>query len=63
MSHNMEDGHLGVVNVELTREIGIQSDCDVKSVGLVLGTEYGQLAEGDRGELAFQGTRFLSFER
>ena len=29
----------------------------------VPGTEYGQLVEGDRGELAFQGTRYLSFER
>ena len=27
------------------------------------GTEYGLLAEGDRGKLTFQGTRFLSFER
>ena len=25
--------------------------------------EYGMLAEGDRGRLSFQGTRFLSFER
>ena len=29
----------------------------------VPGTEYGQIVEGDRGELAFQGTRYLSFER
>ena len=29
----------------------------------VSGMEYGQLAEGDRGELSFQGTRYLSFER
>ena len=29
----------------------------------VPGAEYGQLVEGDRGELTFQGTRFLSFER
>ena len=29
----------------------------------VSGTEYGQLVEGDRGELSFQGTRYLSFER
>ena len=29
----------------------------------VSGTEYGQLVEGDRGELNFQGTRYLSFER
>ncbi len=27
------------------------------------GTEYGMLAEGDRGRLSFQGTRYLSFER
>ena len=30
---------------------------------VVSGSEYGQIAEGDRGELAFQGTRYLSFER
>ena len=29
----------------------------------VSGPEYGMLAEGDRGELTFQGTRYLSFER
>lgn len=27
------------------------------------GTDYGMLAEGDRGRLTFQGTRFLGFER
>ena len=27
------------------------------------GHEYGMIVEGDRGELTFQGTRFLSFER
>lgn len=29
----------------------------------VNGSEYGLLAEGDRGRLSFQGTRYLSFER
>lgn len=29
----------------------------------VMGTEYGMLAEGDKGTLTFQGTRYLSFER
>ena len=29
----------------------------------VSGQEYGMLAEGDRGKLTFQGTRYLSFER
>lgn len=29
----------------------------------VSGAEYGLLAEGDRGRLSFQGTRYLSFER
>lgn len=27
------------------------------------GSEYGMLAEGDYGELTFQGTRYLGFER
>ena len=29
----------------------------------VPGAEYGMLAEGDRGTLAFQGTRYLNFHR
>ena len=29
----------------------------------VSGTEYGLLAEGDKGSLSFQGTRYLGFER
>ncbi|MBP3412535.1 MAG: DUF2500 domain-containing protein [Oscillospiraceae bacterium] len=27
------------------------------------GSDYGMLAEGDRGELSFQGTRYLGFRR
>ncbi len=27
------------------------------------GSEYGLLAEGDQGDLSFQGTRYLGFER
>lgn len=27
------------------------------------GSDYGMLAEGDRGKLTFQGTRFLGFDR
>ena len=30
---------------------------------LVDGTEYGKIAEGDRGDLSFKGTRFISFVR
>lgn len=29
----------------------------------VVGTEFGLLAEGDKGRLTFQGTRYLGFER
>ncbi len=29
----------------------------------VNGREYGMIAEGDKGQLTFQGTRFISFER
>lgn len=27
------------------------------------GTQYGLLAEGDKGTLSFQGTRFIDFKR
>ncbi len=30
---------------------------------LVSGSEYGMLMEGDQGDLSFQGTRYLGFER
>ena len=30
---------------------------------VVHGTEYGMLAENDKGQLIFQGTRYLGFER
>ena len=30
---------------------------------LVSGSEYGMLMEGDQGDLTFQGTRYLGFER
>ena len=30
---------------------------------LVSGSEYGMLIEGDQGDLSFQGTRYLGFER
>jgi cytoskeletal protein RodZ len=30
---------------------------------VVTGNEYGQLADGDRGRLQFQGTRYQGFER
>ena len=30
---------------------------------LVSGSEYGMLVEGDQGDLSFQGTRYLGFER
>lgn len=30
---------------------------------VVPGTEYGMLVEGDRGQLSFQGTRYLGFQR
>ena len=29
----------------------------------VNGREYGMIAEGDRGKLTFQGSRYLDFER
>lgn len=43
--------------------ITFQVDSGDRMELLVSGNEYGVLLEGDRGELTFQGTRYLGFER
>lgn len=43
--------------VTFERENGVRQEFHVK------GREYGMLAEGDRGTLSFQGTRYLGFVR
>ena len=43
--------------VTFQMESGDRMECEISD------TEYGMLAEGDSGELTFQGTRYLNFRR
>ena len=44
-------------------DIAISMESEDRMEFQVSGIEYGILAEGDTGELTFQGTRYLAFER
>ena len=46
-----------------TYYVTFQADSGDRMELPVGGADYGQLAEGDRGKLTFQGTRYLGFER
>ncbi len=65
VSHHHHDGAVGVVHT--THSTSYYATFQVESgdrMELNLsGQEYGLLAEGDRGKLTFQGTRYLGFER
>ena len=58
--HNGAGGHH---HTSITYYITFQVDSGDRMELHVAGTEYGMLIEGDRGELTFQGTRYLGFER
>lgn len=62
LHHNGAGGHHHH-HTSTTYYVTFQVDsCDRMELQ-VNGTEYGMLIEGDRGELSFQGTRYLGFER
>ena len=46
-----------------TYYVTFQADSGDRMELPVGGADYGQLVEGDRGKLTFQGTRYLGFER
>ncbi len=46
-----------------TYRVTFQVDSGDRMELTVGGADYGQLVEGDRGRLTFQGTRFLGFQR
>lgn len=60
--HNGAGGHHHH-HTSTTYYVTFQVDSGDRMELQVDGTEYGMLIEGDRGELSFQGTRYLSFER
>lgn len=49
--------------MDTTYYVTFQVDSGDRMEFHVSGSEYGMLAEGDMGNLSFQGTRYLSFER
>ena len=62
LHHNGAGGHHHH-HTSTTYYVTFQVDSGDRMELQVNGTEYGMLIEGDRGELSFQGTRYLGFER
>ena len=60
--HNGAGGHHHH-HTSTTYYVTFQVDSGDRMELQVNGTECGMLIEGDRGELSFQGTRYLGFER
>lgn len=57
------NGGVGHTTTSTTYYVTFQVESGDRMELSVSGPEYGMLAEGDRGDLTFQGTRYLSFER
>ena len=62
LHHNGAGGHHHH-HTSITYYVTFQVDRGDRMELQVNGTECGMLIEGDRGELSFQGTRYLGFER
>lgn len=62
LHHNGAGGHHHH-HTSTTYYVTFQVDSGDRMELQVNGTECGMLIEGDRGELSFQGTRYLGFER
>lgn len=60
--HNDAGGHCHH-HTSTTYYVTFQVDSGDRMELPVNGTEYGMLVEGDRGDLSFQGTRYLGFAR
>jgi len=58
-NHSGEDGGMTSTTYYVTFEVASGDRMELR----LSGSEYGMLAEGDRGQLSFQGTRYLGFER
>lgn len=63
--HHHNDTGTGAVHMtsSTTYYVTFQVESGDRMEFRVSGREYGMLAEGDRGQLSFQGTRYLGFER
>lgn len=60
---NGTDSNMAHDNTSTSYYITFEVESGDRMEFYVKSTEYGLLAEGDRGKLTFQGTRYLGFER
>ncbi len=63
VSHHHHHGGAGHSSSSTSYYVTFQVESGDRMELHVSGSEYGMLAEGDRGFLTFQGTRYLGFER
>lgn len=61
--HHMDENNMWANHSSTWYYITFQVASGDRMEFLVSGKEYGMLSEGDKGELTFQGTRYLSFKR
>lgn len=61
--HHTEANGVGHTTSSTTYYVTFEVESGDRMELHVSGREYGMLAEGDRGNLSFQGTRYLGFER
>lgn len=61
--HHNDVGHVGHTSTSTTYFVTFQVESGDRMELRMDGAQYGMLAEGDRGKLTFQGTRYLGFER
>ncbi len=58
--HNGANGHM---NRSTSHYVTFEFESGDRMEFHVTGREYGLMVEGDKGNLTFQGTRFLNFQR
>ena len=61
--HHAGDNHVGHGHSSTSYYVTFQVASGDRMELHVSGQEYGMLIEGDRGDLSFQGTRYLGFAR
>jgi len=62
-THMQQVGDMNVPTTDTTYYVTFEVQSGSRLEFHVKGREYGQLREGDRGMLTFQGTRYQGFER
>lgn len=61
--HHHDEDHVSYTNYSTTYYATFQVESGDRMEFTLSGGDYGMMVEGDRGNLTFQGTRFLGFER